>query len=444
MQTIHREILRLSVPNILSNIVIPLAGMVDVAIMGHLGSGMYIGAIALGAMVFNFIYWGFGFLRMSTTGFTAQAFGANDFAEAMAVFVRAAFIALLVALMLLLLQRPIGWLAFELIRGSSDVEFQAMRYFSVRIWAAPATLLLYVFYGWFIGMQNSVIPAAIAIVVSLVNAAASYLLVYRGGMTADGVALGTVIAQYTGLLMAILFFLIRYRHRVIIPRIQAILRSAALRSFMSVNRDIFIRTLCLIAVMTFFTARSAVYGTDLLAANTLLFQFFIFFSYFIDGFAYAGEALTGRFIGGQNGSALRRMLRALFSWGIGLSLVFTLVYLLFGQMLPALLTSDQATILASKPYLAWTLLIPAVGFAAFLWDGVYIGALAGKAMRNVMLLSTLVFFPTYFLLSPSIGNHALWLALTLFLAFRSAGMTIGAGKTLKMKNGVEVEVEVET
>lgn len=425
MKTINREILRLSIPNILSNIVIPLAGMVDVAIMGHLNSSLYIGAIALGAMVFNFIYWGFGFLRMSTTGFTAQAYGSGSREEIMLVFTRAGILALTVAIVLLILQQPIGWLSFELIRGSAEVEQQAAEYFSVRIWAAPATLLLYVFYGWFIGMQNSIIPASIAIVVSLVNAAVSYLLVFRFGMKADGVALGTVIAQYTGLVIATVLLLLRYRKVLHIPKLKVVMNRIAIRSMMLVNRDIFIRTMCLIAVMTFFTARSAVYGTDLLAANTLLFQFFIFFSYFIDGFAYAGEALTGKFIGLKDHLRLKQLLKALFLWGALLSIAFTILYGLLGSRLPGILTNDPATILATKPLLFWTILIPVVSFAAFLWDGIYIGATAGVPMRNVMLISAgLVFFPVFFLLDPLIGNQALWLAMLLFLAARSIGMSL--------------------
>lgn len=427
----NRDILRLSVPNILSNIVIPLAGMVDVAIMGHLPSNHYIGAIALGAMIFNFIYWGFGFLRMSTTGFTAQAFGANRKEDSMLILSRAILMALTAAGLLLLLQNPIGNLSFRLIHGTPEVEQQAMVYYSWRIWAAPATLSLYVFYGWFIGMQNSIIPALIAIVVSITNAIVSYLLVFSLGMKADGVALGTVIAQYTGLLLAILFFLIRYRRLLPLPRLRQVLHREALVAMMRVNRDIFIRTVCLIAVMTFFTARSAVYGTDLLAVNTLLFQFFIFFSYFVDGFAYAGEALTGKLIGLRDRLKLKQMLRLLFTWGTGLSLLFTLIYLTLGKHLPGILTDDVATLFATRPYLFWTILIPAVSFAAFLWDGIYIGATAGVQMRNVMLIASgLIFFPAYYLLDPLIGNHALWLAMLLFLAARSILMTLYSGKAI--------------
>jgi multidrug resistance protein, MATE family len=438
VKTINREILRLSIPNILSNIVIPLAGMVDVAIMGHLNSSLYIGAVALGAMIFNFIYWGFGFLRMSTTGFTAQAYGSGSQEEIMGVFTRAGILALAVAILLLLFQQPIGWLSFELIKGSADVEQHAFEYFSVRIWAAPATLMLYVFYGWFIGMQNSIIPASIAIAVSLVNAAVSYLLVFRFGMKADGVALGTVIAQYTGLVIASVLFLKRYRKVLHLPALNRVMNRKAIRSMMGVNRDIFIRTMCLIAVMTFFTARSARYGTDLLAANTLLFQFFIFFSYFIDGFAYAGEALTGKFIGLRDPQRLKRLLKTLFLWGAVISIAFTLVYGLLGNQLPGILTNDPATILATKPLLFWTFMIPVVSFAAFLWDGIYIGATAGAPMRNVMLVASgLVFFPAYFLLDPLIGNHALWLAMLLFLGARSIGMSLFAHHLFKRLQGVE-------
>ncbi len=352
----------------------------------------------------------------------------------MLVLTRTIMMALSAAVILLLLQYPIEWTAFKLLQGPANVEYHAITYFRVRIWAAPATLMLYVFYGWFIGMQNSVIPAAIAIIVSLVNVVFSYLLVFLVGMKADGVALGTVIAQYTGLGFAVLFFMLRYHKKLSFPSINAIFRHEALAKLIRVNRDIFIRTLCLIAVMTWFTARSAKYGTDILAANTLLFQFFIFFSYFIDGFAYAGEALTGRFIGLRDPQQLRLILKILFRWGSGLSLAFTLGYLILGKHLPAILTNDAGTIHATAPYLFWTVIIPAVSFAAFLWDGIYIGATAGTQMRNVMLIaSVLVFFPVYFLLDPFIGNHSLWLAMLMFLAARSILMTLFAHKMLMKK-----------
>lgn len=350
----------------------------------------------------------------------------------MSVLARGALLAGSAAAILLLLQYPIGWLAFELIRGPEAVETEALIYYKVRIWAAPATLMLYVFYGWFIGMQNTAIPAAIAIVVSVVNMAASYLLVYHFEMTADGVALGTVIAQYTGLVLAMTVFLIRYKKMLPLPPWQQIVQRLALVKMMRVNRDIFIRTLCLIAVMTYFTGRSAYYGSEILAVNTLLFQFFIFFSYFIDGFAYAGEALTGRLIGERNTSGLHIMLKTLFRWGAAISLIFTLGYLLLGTHLPALLTNDPDTIAATRPLLFWTIIIPMVSFAAFLWDGVFIGATAGAPMRNVMIIaSALVFFPAYFVLNPIIGNHALWLAFLLFLSARSIGMTFLAQKVIK-------------
>ncbi len=431
MRLMQREILRLSATNILSNIVIPLVGMVDVAIMGHLGSDIYIGAVALGSMIFNFLYWGFGFLRMGTTGFAAQANGTGNRQEMMAVLARGALLAGSAASILLLFQHPIGKLAFLLIRAPEAVEAEAMIYYSVRIWAAPATLMLYVFYGWFIGMQNTVIPATIAIVVSIVNMAASYLLVYRFGMTADGVALGTVIAQYTGAVLAITVLLTRYRKMLPFPPWRHVAQRIALVKMMRVNSDIFIRTLCLIAVMTYFTGRSAYYGSQILAVNTLLFQFFIFFSYFIDGFAYAGEALTGRLIGAKDRTGLATMLKTLFRWGAVMSLLFTLGYLLLGNQLPAILTNDPETIAATNPYLFWTIIIPVVSFAAFLWDGVFIGATAGAPMRNVMIVASVaVFFPAYFLLDPIIGNHALWLAFLLFLAARSTGMSLLAKRVI--------------
>ncbi|HRZ42298.1 MAG TPA: MATE family efflux transporter [Bacteroidales bacterium] len=432
MNSLHRDILKLSIPNVLSNIAVPLAGMIDVAIMGHLGSGLYIGAIALGAMIFNFLYWGLGFLRMGTTGLTAQAYGAGEGKEMGLVLARGLLIAATGSVLLLILQHPIGQLAFGLIHGEPAVEQQAAVYFSVRIWAAPATLMLYVFYGWFIGMQNSVIPAVIAVLASVVNAVTSYLLVFYTGMKADGVALGTVISQYTALLLAATCWYVRYHRKLPPVRWKQVLELTPLGRMMQLNGNIFIRTLCLMAVMTFFTSRSAVYGTGVLAANTLLFQFFVFFSYFADGFAYAGEALTGRFIGRGDRAELLRSVRALFLWGGIIAVLFTSGYLGFGSYLPAILTNDSETNAIARPYLFWTVLIPAVSFAAFLWDGIYIGATAGRQMRNVMLAASAgVFFPAYFLLAPAMGNHALWLAMLLFLATRSLMMTLLSGKVLR-------------
>jgi multidrug resistance protein, MATE family len=419
----NRRILRLAVPNIISNITVPLLGMVDLALMGHLDNKVYIGAVALGGMIFNFIYWGFGFLRMSTSGFVAQAFGRRDFPEVMLNLARPLGVALVSGIGLVILQIPIAALGFWIIDSSTEVEELARQYYHIRIFAAPATISLYAFSGWFIGMQNTRIPMVIAITANLLNIGFSFLFVRGLGMTADGVALGTLIAQYLGLLMAI-YFMRRYYGRFLRHfNWGKVLERAALWRFFHVNKDILIRTLCLILALSFFTAKSASMGDTPLAVNSLLLQFFMFFSFFIDGYAHAAEALTGRFIGAGNKAALMKSIRLLFIWGAGVSAAYTLAYLFGGESILRLLTSNAEVIEAARPYLIWPVIVPMVAFSAFLLDGIFIGATASAAMRNSMLISTLViYFPAYYLLAPHLGNNALWLALILLLGAR--GITL--------------------
>jgi len=425
------KILELAVPNIISNISIPLLGIVDLALMGHLDSDAYIGAIALGSLIFNFIYWGLGFLRMGTSGFTAQAWGRKDLPETIQVVARAGLIALLVSLLLLVLQRPIEWFSFLLLKGETEVELLAMEYFRIRIWAAPAALGQFALLGFFLGMQNARLPMVVLVSTNVVNIGCNLVFVLTLGMGSAGVALGTVIAQYTGLLLALLFFN-RYYHRLFkYWSMQATLQWERFRNFLLVNKDIFIRTMCLVVVFTIFTARSASSDSDaggaetVLAVNSLLMQFFMFFSFLIDGFAHAAEALTGKFIGAGNERSLRTSIRLLFIWGTAIGILFTILYLTSGELLFRLLTSNVEVIHNARPYFFWVILVPMVSYAAFLWDGIFIGATAGKEMRNAMLISTLlVFFPSYFLAQRFLGNHGLWLAFILFMAARGVTMQL--------------------
>lgn len=331
MSPTSQRILHIAIPSIISNITVPLLGLIDVTIVGHLGSASYIGAIAVGGMLFNMIYWVFGFLRMGTSGLTAQAYGAHDLKEVTRILLRSTGISLMLALALLILQYPIRLIAFELIDTSAEVQQLATLYFHICIWGAPATLGLYSFSGWFIGMQNSRFPMFIAITQNIVNIVASLLFVFVFGMKVEGVALGTLIAQYAGLFMAYLLWLRYYRPlRKYISRKQLFTHDAMKRLF-QVNRDIFLRTLCLVAVTVFFTSTGAAFGDVVLAVNTLLMQLFTLFSYIMDGFAYAGEALTGKYIGAGNRQELQRTIRHLFGWGIALSLAFTLLYGIGGK-----------------------------------------------------------------------------------------------------------------
>lgn len=414
----NKKILQLALPSIVSNITVPLLGLVDVAIVGHLGSASYIGAIAVGGMLFNIIYWLFGFLRMGTSGMTSQAFGQRDLKEVARILYRAVGVGMFIALFLLLLQYPVRKIAFELLDTTPEVEQLATLYFHICVWGAPAVLGLYGFSGWYIGMQNSRFPMFIAITQNIVNIVASLCFVFFFGMKVEGVALGTLIAQYSGFLMALLLWFRYYGRLKIRMRWKEIMEHGAMRRFFGVNSDIFFRTLCLVAVTTFFTSTGARQGDVVLAVNTLLMQLFTLFSYIMDGFAYAGEALTGRYIGARNYTALKRMIHLLFGWGIGLSLLFTLLYGIGGKSFLSLLTNDFTVIGEASHYFYWVLAIPLAGFAAFLWDGILIGATATRLMLYSMLVASGIFFSVYYLFYGIMGNHALWLAFILYLLLR--------------------------
>lgn len=415
----NEKILRLALPSIVSNITVPLLGLIDVAIVGHLGAASYIGAIAVGGMLFNIIYWLFSFLRMGTSGMTAQALGRRDLQEATRVLFRAVGIGIAVSLALLLFQYPIRTIAFSLLDMTGEVKSQASLYFNICIWGAPAVLGLYGFSGWFIGMQNSRFPMFIAITQNIVNIVASLVLVFGFDMKVRGVAAGTLIAQYGGFLMAVFLWNLFYRKRLKIRILwNEMMDKAVMIRFFRVNSDIFFRTLCLVAVTTFFTSTGAKQGDVILAVNTLLMQLFTLFSYIMDGFAYAGEALTGRYMGARNKDALNRMIRLLFVWGIGLSLSFTLLYGIGGKGFLSLLTDDPTVIQESGTYFYWVLAVPCAGFAAFLWDGILIGATATRLMLYSMLVASGIFFCLYYLFAGWMGNHALWMAFLAYLSLR--------------------------
>ncbi|WP_302799206.1 MATE family efflux transporter [Parabacteroides goldsteinii] len=414
----NKKILQLAIPSIVSNITVPLLGLIDVAIVGHLGSAAYIGAIAVGGMLFNIIYWLFGFLRMGTSGMTSQAFGQRDLKEVTRVLLRAVGVGLFIALCLLLLQYPIRKIAFLLIDATPEVRELATVYFNICVWGAPAVLGLYGFAGWFIGMQNSRFPMFIAITQNVVNIVASLSFVYLLDMKIEGVALGTLIAQYAGFFMASLLWLRYYGRLKIAFRWREIIGKTAMKRFFQVNSDIFFRTLCLVAVTTFFTSTGARQGDVVLAVNTLLMQLFTLFSYIMDGFAYAGEAMTGRYVGARNNTGLQRMIRLLFRWGWGLSLSFTILYMIGGQDFLGLLTNDTTVINAAGSYCYWVLAIPLAGFAAFLWDGILIGATATRLMLYSMLVASGMFFLIYYIFYALMGNHALWMAFLIYLSLR--------------------------
>lgn len=420
----NRRILKLAIPSIVSNITVPLLGLVDVTIVGHLGAASYIGAIAVGGLLFNILYWNFGFLRMGTSGLTSQAYGRKDADAEVRVLVQAVSVGILSSLVILLLQYPVERLAFYFLDTSAEVERSAITYFRVCVWGAPAVLVMYGFKGWFIGMQNSRFPMYIAIAVNVINILCSLCFVFGLGMKVEGVALGTVVAEWSGLVIAVGLWLKKYgrlRSRI---ALRDSLHFSAMRRFFAVNRDIFLRTLCLIAVTAFFTSTGARQGDVILAVNTLLMQLFTLFSYIMDGFAYAAEALAGRYIGACDLKQLKHAVRNLFGWGAGMALLFTLLYGAGGRNFLGLLTNDVYVIEEAGRYFYWVLAIPLLGFGAFLWDGILIGATATRQMLWAIAVASGAFFGIYFVFSGMTDNHILWLAFLVYLLLRGLMMTV--------------------
>lgn len=403
----------------MSNITVPLLGLIDVAITGHMGSASFVAAIAVGGMLFNIIYWLFVFLRMGTSGMTAQALGARDLPEVMSVLQRAVAVSLALSAMLLCLQVPIREVALRLIGSSVEVTALARTYYNICVWGAPAALLLFVLNGWFLGMQNSRAPMVIAITQNVSNILLSLVMVYGFRWKLEGVALGTVMAQYVGLLTALLLLsryrrLLRYRPG----------RLGDMRQFFTVGRDIFLRTLCLIFVHFFFIAAGARFGDTALAVNALIMQLFLLYSYIMDGFAFAGEALVGKAVGAHDHASLRIIVRQLFVWGGAMMLLFTACYATLDRHILSLLTDEPAVLQAADQYHWWSLLLPVCGMAAFIWDGIYIGATATRGMLISMAAGLIVFFCLVESLSPTLGNHALWLAFNAYVFTRGAMQTV--------------------
>ena len=428
---LNKRILQLAVPSIISNITVPLLGLVDVAIVGHIGDAAYIGAIAVGSMLFNVIYWLFGFLRMGTSGMTSQALGKRDLAEVLRLLVRSLSIGVGIGVLFFVLQKWLIGCGLWAMSPEADVVELARRYCYVCIWGAPAVLGLYGFTGWFIGMQNTRIPMMVSLTQNVVNIIASLLLVFVGGMTVEGVALGTVIAQWWGFLMACLFYRICYRRLSKYDYRRHLFAAEPLKQFFSLNKDIFLRTLCLVAVNLFFTAAGSRESTIVLAVNTLLMTLFTIFSYFMDGFAYAAEALSGKYYGARNMGAFREVVRRTMGFGAVVAVGFTLLYIVGGENFLSLLTSDKQVIAASGEYFWWAVLIPLSGMSAFVFDGIFVGITQSKSMLCSTAVSSASFFGLFFGLHPFLGNHALWLAFILYLLLRGIVLLVIYRKKLR-------------
>lgn len=425
MKSIDQKILRIAVPSIVSNITIPLLGLVDTAISGHMGSAVYIGAVAVGSMIFNVIYWVFGFLRMGTSGMTSQALGNRNLRGVVMLLIRSLSVALTVALTIIILQSPLGHAAMYLVNPTADIRAAAWTYFRICVWGAPAMLCLYSLTGWYIGMQNTRLPMFISIMQNVVNIVASLTFVYGMGMKVEGVALGTLTAQYAGIIVSAILWLRSYGRRLLrYVDWHSILERTAMGRFFTVNRDIFLRTLFIVSVNFYFLSAGASQGAIILAVNTLLMQLFTLFSYVMDGFAYAGEALCGRLHGAGNRVEFNRTVSRLFGWGLVLSLAYTIVYAAGGTPFLSLLTDNQHVVSASDTYLWWAVLIPICGMAAFIWDGVYIGITATRGMLLSSVASATIFFGLYLSLRAPLANHALWLAFIVYLAARGVIQTL--------------------
>lgn len=419
----NKEILRLAIPSIFANITVPLVGIVDVAIAGHISNASAIGGIAIGSMLFDLLYWNFGFLRVGTGGMTAQAFGRKDHQGMMDIFLQNVSLALGAALFIFM----IGWVFTDIVLActpcSPEVESFARQYFGVRIWAAPATLSLMVFKGWFIGTQNTVNPMICDITVNVVNMAMSYTLARYTPLGAIGVAYGTLIAQYTGLAVAIALMYKGYGSYFKLLSFKASIGWTKLRRLLALNGNLFMRSLGFMVVYVGFTTITSKYGDEELAVGSIMMKLFMLFSYFVDGFAYAGEALVGRFIGEKNRPAVHKSVKHLFAWSLGIGVIFTVIYAASGDGMIQLMTSDPQTISTSRPYLFWLVLMPLISCAAFMWDGIYIGATAGKAVRNCMIYSAIGFVAGYALLHNWIGVQAAYVGYFIHLAVRALFLT---------------------
>ena len=434
MKSLNSQILRLAIPSIMANITIPLVGIVDTAIVGHIANATYIGGIAIGTMLFDLLYWNFGFLRVGTSGMTAQAYGRGDGVECARLLTQSVNIALIGAAVLWLIQWLFVTAVLAIVPCSTEVAAFAREYFFIRIWAAPATLSLMAFKGWFIGMQDTVSPMITDIVVNVVNMTVSYVLAVYTPLGALGVAYGTLVAQFTGLLLALVICLFKYK--TVVQEIVRLLCDKAIRlfgdkemkRFMSLNANLFVRSLCFMVVYVGFTSLASQYGDVELAVSTIMMKLFMLFSYFVDGFAYAGEALVGKEWGASRSLAssphrLVRIVRLLFAWSLGVGLLFTLLFAVWSEECYLAMTNDMEVLSRLRDYTLWLIAMPLVSTLAFMWDGVYAGATAGKQIRNAMIYAALGFVTCYLATYWWLGIQGLYIAYFAHLVARVVYLT---------------------
>ena len=404
---------------IIANISTPLLGLVDTAVMGHLDNASFLAAVALAGLIFNFLFWGFGFLRMGTAGLSAQAFGANNTLELNAILLRAMVLAVSISFLLLVFQQSIAAFSFYLINCNDSIEPLAQQYFYIRIWSAPACLCQYVILGWFLGRQNTTSPLLIVVTTNACNICLDLLFVVHYGMNTEGVALASVLAEYIGLIFGVLLVIRNIPVSSLSLSWPHLLQADKIKAMLLINGHLSVRTLCLIFTFSFFTVQGAKFGSAILAANAILMNFQTFMAYALDGFAHAAEALIGRALGAKNKILFQQSIKTTALWSLLVALLFTLTFNFAGQDIINSLTHLTEVREPAYEYLPWLIALPLISFSSFLLDGVFIGATLSRQMRDCILLSLfLVFLPSWYY-TQDLANHGLWLALSLFMLMRT-------------------------
>ena len=433
-----RDMWRIAAPMILSNVSVPLLGMVDTGVTGHLDSPTYLGAVAIGGTIFTFLYLGMNFLRMGTTGIAAQNYGAGDYDALRVSLGQALIVSFGIALLILLLQAPIGALSLALLGGNAETQAHAATYFYIRVWSAPGTLANYALIGWFLGLQNARVPLYIFLTINLTNIVLDLLFVIVLGMDVDGVALASVIAEYTGLALGITFALRELRRHPGRWIRERLTKLSAYMAFFSVNANLFVRTMALMFTFAFVTAQGARLGPAILAANAVLMNFQNLTSLGLDGIAHAAEAMVGKAVGKKDKRALQETVALTLRWSLYFAAGFTALYVLAGPLIVRILTDLPDVRATAMVYLPWLVVSPLISVWCFLYDGVYVGMTRAREMRNIMVVSTFcVFLPLWFVSQP-LGNHGLWFALMGFMASRGIGMHLGYRKAMRIAHGPDV------
>lgn len=421
---LHRRVLLLAIPMVLSNITVPLLGLVDAAVIGHLEHAWYLGGVALGSTMISVTFWLLGFLRMSTTGLAAQSYGANDTRQLALVFLQGSLMALGFAALFLLVHTSLADVIFSFSSASEEVKHYGYQYFAIRAWSAPAALMNFVLLGWLLGTQNAKAPMWMVIITNLVNIGLDVLFVIGLGWKVEGAALASVIADYSGCAFGLWCAARTWRQRVL-PNVLQLASDVSqdIGRFVKLNRDIFLRSLCLQATFSFMTFQGAAFGDDIVAANAVLMSFLMLISYGMDGFAYAMEAMVGKAIGAKSRSQLIDSLVVTFFWSAVICVLLTLVFAGLGSDLIAMITSIAAVQTQAEFFLPWLVAMPLVSMWCFLFDGIFVGATKGRDMRNSMFAATCCFFALFFAAS-SLGNHALWFAMLSFMGIRGLGLAV--------------------